>query len=362
MQKKNISILVIEDSIDDLELYSRLLSKIFNNPNIGECLSADEGREAIKDNNYDLILLDYNLPGINGLDFVKSINQMDLELVPPIIALTGQGNEKIAVEFMRLGVCDYILKSDISKESLSFAINKALESSYNAKIEHEKRLEQARFAHTVAHDLRAPLGRIAAYSKMIQSKEQGSPICKYVQNIKEDSKYMIDFLDNLLAYAEAGRSGATKDKVDLNDIVQQSMHNLEIEIKSRDAAVSFEELPQIYGNSISLVQLFQNIISNALKYTKEKPVIEVTSEVNNDSAIITVKDNGIGIDPEQSGAILEPFTRLSNDLDASGLGLGLALCKTIIKQHMADIKICPSSKGGTEVSLIFPKIASEVPA
>lgn len=356
MEKGNLRILIIEDSFDDRELYIRLLSKVFTDPIIDEAGCANNARDALCKNNYDIILLDYNLPCVNGIDFVKSLNQMNLELIPPIIALTGQGNEKIAVEFMRLGVCDYILKNEISKESLSFAINKALESSYKTKIDHEKRQEQARFAHTIAHDLRAPLGRIEAYSRMLKSSEDHDKIIKYIDNIKDDSRYMIDFLDNLLVLAEVGRSNSSKATVDLNEVVSQSMHNLEIEIQKREADVHTSKLPKIYGDAISLVQLFQNLISNALKYSTGKPVIDVTSEIDNDHAIVKITDNGIGIDEAESKKVFEPFTRISNGLDRSGIGLGLALCKTIVKQHMADIKIAPGSKGGTEVSLIFNSI------
>jgi hypothetical protein len=279
---------------------------------------------------------------------------MNLDLACPIIALTGQGNEKVAVEFMRLGVADYISKNDISFESLSHVIYKAIENFHKKVVEREKQLESFRFAHTVAHDLKSPLGRVASYSKLIAQKHpEIAP--QYLQNIQEDVQYMTDFLDNLLLYAEAGRSVPEKTEVDLDFVVQKSLRNLELEIAAKNVLLDVSRLPIILGNKISLIQLFQNLISNSIKYCVERPVIRISAEIQNTYAVIMVTDNGIGIKPEMSREVFKPFTRLANKLDTSGLGLGLALCKTIAKQHEATIELKPSASGeGSNVAITFP--------
>jgi signal transduction histidine kinase len=353
MDTSNVDVLIIEDSKEDIELYSRLLKKIFI-CNIETHSIAENAMEAIKKKQYDIILLDYHLPSMNGVDFLHTMNLMNLDPACPIIALTGQGSEKVAVEFMRLGVADYIQKNDISFETLSHAIYTALENFHKKVVERERQLESFRFAHTVAHDLKSPLGRVASYSRLVAKKYPGID-SGYIQNIQEDVQYMTDFLDNLLLYAEAGRAMPEKTEVDLDFVVQKSMKNLELEILAKNVLLNVSHLPTILGNKIALIQLFQNLISNSIKYCLQRPIIHISAEIQNTYAVVMVADNGIGIKPEMSKEVFKPFTRLANKLDAPGVGLGLALCKTIARQHEATIELAPCASGeGANIAITFP--------
>jgi signal transduction histidine kinase len=355
MLYKRWNILIIEDSKDDLELYSRLLNKIFKDCIIDHCCLLDHAIKAIKSTQYNLILLDYNLPDMTGLDLIRAIKLAGIDLLCPIVALTGQGNEDVAVEFMRLGASDYIPKDKISLESLSNSINKSFNAFRTKQIEREKQEELYRFVHTIAHDLKGPLGRIGAYANLLAKRPEniGS---KYVQNIQEDSIYMVEFIDNLLLYAESGRSSAEKTEVDLNLVVEKSLKNLELEIASRDAVIKADSLPIVLGDKISLVQLFQNLISNSIKYCEQRPWIEISSEFKTNHMIVSLADNGIGIAKDKIKDVFKPFTRIANDLGKSGLGLGLALCETIANQHGAIIDLIPRKDGGTKANIVFAKI------
>jgi|GEM_PF-5132707 signal transduction histidine kinase len=352
MQLDEMKILIIEDSLDDVELYTRTLNKIVQG-HITTCSTPKQALDVIKNYPIDLILLDYNLPQMSGVDLLHELKKETVSLPCPVIALTGQGSEHVAVSFMKLGVSDYLPKSKISPETLSIAIYRALDRFNVKKMEKEKQIERIRFAHTVAHDLKAPLGRISSYVRLL-SKKVPDEALHYLQNIKEDAAYMTSFLSNLLFYAEMGRSSLAKDQVDLHYAVERALSNLEIEINARKAEVHLTSLPFIEGDLISLTQLFQNLIANSLKYCEGKPLIEIDALVENDRLLVFVRDNGIGIDKKASKKAFEPFSRLDTKLNVEGVGLGLALCKTIAKQHHAKIDIEPNKSSGTTVTISFP--------
>ncbi len=352
MQLDEMKILIIEDSLDDVELYTRTLNKIVD-AHITTCNTPNEALEVIKNKPLDLILLDYNLPQMNGVDLLHELKKETVSLPCPVIALTGQGNEHVAVSFMKLGVSDYLPKSKVSAETLSIAIYRAMDRFNMKKMEKEKQVERIRFAHTVAHDLKAPLGRISSYVRLL-SKKVPDEANHYLQNIKDDAAYMTSFLSNLLFYAEMGRSSLAKDQVDLQYAVERALNNLEIEIKARNAEIRLTNLPFIEGDLISLTQLFQNLIANSLKYCEKTPFIEIDALVDHDRLMVSVKDNGIGIDKKASKKAFEPFSRLDTKLNVEGIGLGLALCKTIAKQHHAKIEIEPNTPSGTTVMISFP--------
>lgn len=354
MEQRSLNILIVEDSYDDYELYMRFLTNIFLKPIIDHCAKASSAKSIIEKNHYDLILLDYNLPGSNGLELLRSLDS--LKLGAAIVALTGQGNESVAVEFMKLGVCDYLQKDKMSKESLSYAINRALELSYSRRIEYEKQIELTRFAHTITHDLKAPLGRIKTYADLIVNTKAIDNF-EYIQNIADDAAYVSNFLDKLLEFAEFGRVNISKIQVDLNILVKKAIDNLEMEIQESKATIKIDSLPEIYGHETSLIQLFQNIISNSIKYSEKEPEIVIQYSNSSEDSIISIIDNGIGVDEQYLESVFEPFQKLSNKQSKPGVGLGLALCKAIVEEHNGSIKMENLPKDqGSKVIISFPKL------
>ncbi len=350
--REKFQVLIIENSKEDFQWYQDTLKQIF------ECeidwhTSAQSAIESLRVKKYDLILLEYQLQGMNGLDCVRKIRSMNLAADCPIIVSTRHGNEDIAVEFMHLEVFEYIQKSHLSFESLLRSIYAALDAFYKKKLEKEKQADLSRFAHTIAHDLKSPLGRIAAYSKLI-SKKYNTMEFSYLQDIQEDVEYMTHFLNNLLLYIELGRSALEKTDIDLNKIVEQSMHNLELEIQEKNANIHVSSLPKMKGHRVALVQLFQNLIGNSIKFSRVNPVIEISAQIKNYNIIVTITDNGIGVDPQLTEEVFKPFIRVSSKNDIPGMGLGLALCKTITEQHQGTIEIIPRLEGGTKINIVFP--------
>lgn len=350
-------VIIIEDSEDDVEFYQRLLKKICE-CHITVFSSVQEALSSFENLEYDLILLDYHLPGLTGVNFLQKLKERNISLKGPIITLTGQGSENVAVEFMHLGVTDYILKTEINLETLSNAIYSALNKFNRQTLEKEKQEELAIFAHTVAHDLKGPLGRINSYARLLSRKVEESNK-KYTDNIQGDALYMIDFIDRLLAYSAMGRSGFEIAELSLNEIVEKAIQNLEVNIKNKKAEIRYGHLGCVMGDKIGLIQLFQNLIGNSVKYCNQEPRIVITYETRENDILIKLTDNGIGIPPELAEVAFKPFSRLPNNLEENGTGLGLALCDKIVKQHKATISIESSSSGGTCFTMTFPRLSEK---
>ncbi len=191
------------------------------------------------------------------------------------------------------------------------------------------RLEE--FAYTAAHDLREPLRAISAYTQMLVRKTQMNPDARQMAEfIVEGAARMSRLVDDLLAYARTGAHEPLQ-PVDLPRAVAKAVQNLTLEIEAGHAVVKVDRLPIVQSNEIHLVRLFQNLISNAVKYRNGRPPeIRVTAEKRELDWVISVTDNGVGIADEDQARVFLPFVRL-NSTDVPGTGLGLAVCKKIVE-------------------------------
>ena len=200
-----------------------------------------------------------------------------------------------------------------------------------------QRLEE--FANAAAHDLREPLRAISQFTQMLAQKTQMDPNTQQMANfIIDGATRMATLVEDLLSFAKTGMREPPQ-RVDLQHTVEQAMWNLTSEIEASGAIVTVDRLPLVRGNPSHLVSLFQNLISNAVKYRDERsPEIHVTAERRGSNWIVRVKDNGIGVAPENHARIFVPFVRLGYR-DVPGSGLGLAVCKRIVEETADTIWI-----------------------
>jgi PAS domain S-box-containing protein len=207
------------------------------------------------------------------------------------------------------------------------------------------RLEE--FAYTAAHDLREPLRAISAYTEMLVQKTQMDPDAQQMANfIVDGAARMSTLVDDLLSFASSGMQEPPR-CVDLQHAVAQATQNLGLAIKASGAMVTVDRLPIVLSNEIQLVRLFQNLISNAVKYRGEDPVkIHVSAERRGLDWVIRIKDNGLGIALENQARVFLPFIRLANR-DVPGTGLGLAVCKKIVEGQGGTIWVESGSGAGS---------------
>lgn len=253
--------------------------------------------------------------------------------------------------------------SDITEhkqaEEKILLLNRQLERNIEDLERSNKDLEQ--FAYVASHDLQAPLRSLINNAQFLKQDykdhldEEGN---EYIADIVDASGRMHNLIMDLLDYSRVGTSKQDMSLVDCTSIVNTIIDDLEIETDKGEFSITFENLPQLNGDKIQLTRVFQNIIQNSIKYrSQEPPNIHISAKQCKEEWVFSVKDNGIGIDPEYFERIFVIFQRLHTRSEYSGTGIGLAICKKIIERHHG--KIWVESQPGTGSTFYFTIPMSE---
>ncbi len=217
-----------------------------------------------------------------------------------------------------------------------------------------KDLEQ--FAYITSHDLKEPIRVISSFSSLLsrsyvnQLDEKG---LKYIKFIDEGVKRMSKLVDSLLTYSIVGQKDTAYETIDLNTLIEGKVSDLSQLIKDKNAIVKIGELPEIIGHQQQIGMVFYNLINNALKFNKQNQPIVLVSEELGDAHYwkFSIKDNGIGIEPQYQEQIFGIFKRLHNKQDYEGTGIGLSVCMKIVQQHQGNIWL--KSKFGEGTTFFF---------
>ena len=181
-------------------------------------------------------------------------------------------------------------------------------------------------------------------------------VLEYMKYIKKSALYINNLIKDLLYYAEMDVYSLNFKHLKLEEIITNILVVLYREIEEKKIVVSYDKLPIIYGDEVLLNQLIQNLISNSIKYNKAKnPVIHIRARELKNAWIISLKDNGIGIEPQYFKTIFEPFERLHNKSEYEGSGLGLSQCKKIIESHKGKIWVRSEPAKGATFYFMIPK-------
>ncbi|MEG4960665.1 MULTISPECIES: PAS domain S-box protein [unclassified Microcoleus] len=228
---------------------------------------------------------------------------------------------------------------DISQRKL---VQELLQASLDTQTRYAQELtrsnaELEQFAYVASHDLQAPLSTIAGYAQLLENRchnqldAQGN---KFLRNIVNSCGRMQALIDDLLEYSRVGRSEKPFDVIDCNLVFEDACANLQLAIRQNQAFVTKGDLPRVRGDSFQLLQLFQNLIGNAIKYrSSEAPMVRVSAWPQGDSWVFSVQDNGIGIAEQYHRRIFQIFQRLHTQKQYSGTGIGLAICQRIVDRH-----------------------------
>lgn len=226
-------------------------------------------------------------------------------------------------------------------------------------------LEQ--FIHVVSHDLKEPLRKIISYTSHLSTTRADLLAVHELRNLEivhNSATRLNSLVDDLVKYSFSANL-PENGSVDLNQVIAEVQQDLELSIREKSASIRFSNLPVITGSGVQMRQLFSNLIANALKYSREgeKPVIEITTRITDrvygfmaDKKFrqISVRDNGIGMEPSHLSKIFTIFQRLHMRNEYSGNGIGLAICRKIMENHLGKIDVDSTPGKGSSFHLYFP--------
>lgn len=335
-----LRVLLVEDDPSDVELAIHALHSGGFMPSTEVAQTAKEFVDQVRTSSYDVILADYRLPGWNGMEAVRLLRSEGLDI--PVIMVSGALGDLRAVECIKEGAADYVLKENLTRPSE--AVRRAIREK---KLRDEKRQAQEelarsnrdleQFAYVASHDLQEPLRMVATYTQLLAERYQGKldeNADKYIHYAVDGALRMQTLVQDLLAFSRVGRGGFNLKPVELTPVLETVQQNLRAAIEESGAQLQFEQLPTVVADRSLLIQLFQNLIGNAIKFrSSTAPVIRVTAEKRAKEWTFSVRDNGMGIAPEHAEIIFVIFKRLHTHSEYPGSGIGLAICKKIVEQH-----------------------------
>lgn len=349
------SILIADDDDGDRKILLRTLKQTGLNCIISEACDLPEAIAACSDKHFDCLILDYEMPGENGIEGIRLLHEKYPYMA--IIMSTGQGDELVAAEAFKNGATDYIVKSAISTDSIHRAVLNSLEKT---SLKHQVDMQRhalENFANILVHDLKAPIRHVTRFSSLmgeaITTGNYGELI-EFHRHVEAAGERMIELIETLHEYNKVSGQQVTFEMLHMEEVLQNVIENLGD--NTDKAVISHDPLPEVYGNAPQLRQLLQNLISNGIKYCRnDSPTIHISAE-GTASGWISVKDNGIGIDKKFYSEIFDPFKRLHGPNEFSGSGLGLATCKMIVDRHGGGIW-CESEVG--KGSTFYFKLAAK---
>jgi PAS domain S-box-containing protein len=237
-------------------------------------------------------------------------------------------------------------------------LNQNLEKHIQKLAESNEELE--RFAYVASHDLQEPLRMVTSFMQLLKSKysdQLDATAQKYIHFAVDGASRMKTLIHDLLEISRIGSLPAVHREINTIDVIRKTLAALKRVIDESQAKINVSSLPVVYGNESQLLQLFQNLISNAIKYTANViPEITISWSETPGEWQFCVADNGIGIDPQSYEKIFIIFQRLHNQKDYSGTGIGLAICKKIIELHGGKIWVESSKGNGSKFYFTISKM------
>jgi signal transduction histidine kinase len=412
-KRSDIKILVVDDREDNLFAIETILEK--DNYTIVKAIS---GRAALKillsQHDFSLILMDVQMPGLNGFETATIIYERDKLKDIPIIFITAQNyDEEYLFKGYRMGAVDYIYKPinpdllrakvavfvELYRKNQQLVLHQQKLMSANISLQREIEEHKAseekikllneqlvknnmhlqavnedldRFAYVASHDLQEPLRKIMVFTdKILATNNENGETGKYFQKIIDSSRRMQSLINDLLSFSKQSVSPADFKQVDLNLLVNEVITELEIETERSGAEFAIETLPVICAVPGLMRQVFYNLINNALKFRKPsiKPLIKINAERMQEKddrfpAIrlnfsnyykIMISDNGIGFDPKYAEDIFIVFKRLHSYHEFQGTGVGLSICKKIVENHNGYIIAESQVDKGSTFTISLPE-------
>jgi signal transduction histidine kinase len=343
------SVLWVDDNPDMRNYVRRLLAEHYEVRAVPDGLAA---LVAARQARPDLILSDVMMPGLDGHGLLREVRADPFLATIPVILLSARAGEDAVIQGLATGADDYLVKPFSARELLA-RVRTHLELArtrreWARKLERSnKELEQ--FAYIASHDLQEPLRMVRSYVQLLEMEYKGkldSEADKYIHYAVDGVTRMQALISDLLALSSVDAAAAPMVATDTGSVLDAALDDLRLTISESGAVITKGTLPTVFADGAQLRLVFQNLISNAIKFRPTgKPLqMDVSSRRDGQDWTFSLRDNGIGIEPKHSERIFRMFQRLHGQGEYPGTGIGLAICKKVVER--AGGRIWVESKVG----------------
>ena len=362
---QNVKLLMIDDDEDDFFLVKDLLADISQNCVLEWASTYEVGQQLLLEDRHDLCLMDYKLGARDGIELLKFAN--DGAFSGPVILLTGLNQVEVDRQALQAGAADYLVKSTLSAEQLARSVRYALarreverERVDRLKAEAENR-SKSEFLARLSHELRTPLSAILGFTELLLYKSTDPENSAHLHIVHRNGKHLLGLLNDILDLSkiEAGKLEFEMQPVSLSAFITDIYFLMQGAAVDKNLKLRVEAphpLPvTIHTDPMRLRQILLNLMGNAIKFTMEGEVllsIHLIREGDEPKIQFSVKDSGVGIDPESLSVIFEPFIQAKNARmhSGEGTGLGLAISKQLVECLGGHIQVSSEVGQGSEFS------------
>lgn len=380
-----IALLVIDDNLDQVTITKRAL-KGRGDYVIDSASDTPEGLRKLSAQPYDVVLCDFRLPTMSGVEFLKHLRTNGLDA--PVIIVTAAGSERVAVEALQEGAYDYLVKDAAYEELLPSLIQRTVdrhrEKQVRQRLEAERDQAQAALQVSyeelkgflqfkdeliakVSHEFRTPLTSIKEGVALLLENALGpvtSQQQEYLTVMEHDTDRLMELVNNVLdvSKAEAGQMKLQRRQTDARQLLDMTIQSFRALRGNR--AVAVEGLPRalVFVDPHRMLQVFKNLLSNAIKFTADDGTITFRVERQDNQLAVSITDNGRGISASDLPKLFQKFSQVGvrDPNQPRGTGLGLVVCKELVELHQGRIDVTSELGRGTTFTVFLPLHSASV--
>jgi signal transduction histidine kinase len=366
------SILILDDRNTNRKILAQLAISVEPGVAVTSVASGEEGLAAARQKAPDLVFSDFNMPGMNGAEFVAAFRKLNGCIDVPVIVVTAYEDREHRYRALEAGATDFLASPVDHHEFVVRARNLLALRRQSLARQAAERANAAKtaFLANMSHELRTPLNAIIGFSEIMQTELHG-PLGNmkykdYSNDIGRSARHLREVIQNILDVAriEEGKFDVERNLVGMPIVLEEAARMVRPEAERARLNFDFAvpvDLPYVLGDKTKLTQAFLNLMSNAVKFTPAGGAVSIEAHKGSDTVEITVGDTGIGMSPEEIPIALARFGQVSGDpykKKYQGTGLGLPIAAGIIQAHRGELLIDSAKGRGTRMTVRLPAAAA----